>query len=1296
MSLTESQLRAATTLDRPVAVTAGPGSGKTRVLVARYLGILESGNGDIENIVAITFTKKAASEMRDRVRKELEKRAAAAEDSKSRTMWRDRRRKLDAAIITTIHGFCSRLLREHPVEAGIDPQFTTLDTYEESVLVDAAAHAAVTGAIDDGSAAVAELVASYSRPGLVRAIEGVQKSIRSLGLPLDELIATSERNLGTVDEWNACVARVDETVLEALATLATLPEKPKASLNSKINAAKQLQAFATAWARLLKHLEQVGSGEADSEFFELLRRLRPVLPKRSITTRLKPYAEDLHDLVGKTGLDGALGGAALDLVARVYLPAISELVRMMGDLYALEKRNRSALDYEDLQLGALRLLTEHPEVARRARARYRYFLVDEYQDTNGLQRDIVKAFVEGDRPANLFIVGDPKQSIYGFRGAEVAVFAETSREIVGGGGDSIALETNFRSDGRIVRFVRDLFDEIMRAPASVPEDELESLGYVIHEAGVANHVPGDDDPVVEFVFAGDFKSGDDTAVEDELVDDVLDDESDEEDVGRDLEARLLAERIRELVKSGEPIIRVKSPGADDEARRACGYGDVALLLRTRSHVKVYERALRLARVPFYVIAGKGFYDRPETRDLLELLRFLDNTTDDIALAAALRSPLFGVSDETLLGLRSDRLAVMQSTGRKPRSIEDGSLWMAVVEHRRFGLVSDDQSAVLDRAVEVLGSLRGLRNQVSISGLLRETIRRTQFDAVLAAADDGAQRLSNVDKLVSVARSFERGRGRLLGDFTEYVREFNRLESDEAEASVRADAEAVAVMTVHKSKGLEFPVVAIADLQGIFRNGGGDVLVDREGGLGFQVPDGTARRLPTRLHRRLADRTRNRERFEAMRTLFVAATRAEDRLILSAASKDVTLDEAGAPVIDLKRDALGERSWLSWLLRAIAESGGRFDLENDQIRFGDSRIRLIRRRIVAGVARAADETADSGCEDAPDATGGHPVDVGAVTDRVERLLRHLEPAPVPASTRFAVTSLLGFETCPRRFLLGRLLRVPDLAAFERLRDVSERPEPGSHIEASLRGLVAHRFCETLLLGEHIDDRLQQAVADVRRDRGEAYADMFARYGDAEIAADVRRLAEHYSRSGLRQRIDGMLRVKPDELTVAAGTTAGSGFVVSEMGFSLRFPDGSIVGAVDKLLLEPDGAGGWRAEVIDFKTNRLAAGAERVGALARLELAYRLQMQAYALAVWRLVPNVTTVSAKLVTLSGGPDVEIALDAAYVEAQAAESAVRDVLGRIRRAGAEPANFPPIPGPHCRSCVHVAVCPEGSIAIG
>ena len=1294
LNLTEPQHRAATTLDRPVVVTAGPGSGKTRVLVARYLAILESTPADIENIVAITFTKKAASEMRDRVRKEMDRRASAAGDPATRLAWRQRRRKLDAAVITTIHGFCSRLLREHPVEAATDPQFSVLDAYQESVMTDAAAHAAVTRAIDEGVTEVAELVASYSRLGLVRAIERVLKTTRSLGLELDELIESSERQLGTLEAWNDNVARVHSLLGDAMGTLSVLPDRPKASRDSKLNATNQLQAFSAAWAALLRHSGQTGSAVFDAGTFALLARLGATLPNRNLATRLRPFVAELHDLVGKSGLNGKLGGSALDVVARRYLPVFAGLVQKMGDVYSAEKRSASALDFEDLQLGVRRLLSNHPDVARRARARYRYFLVDEFQDTNGLQKEIVSAFVDGPGAANLFIVGDPKQSIYGFRGAEVSVFAETSRAIQAASGERVALSTNFRSDGRIVTFVREFFDRVMRPPGGLEESELEALGFVAHDGSLADHEPESDEPVVELILATEWPTETDALESESAASSESAGESEEEEVDRDLEARMLAERIRDLVRSGEPVVRVRVQGRT-VARRACCYGDIALLLRTRSHGKDYERALRRAGVPFYVVAGRGFYDRAETRDLLEVLRFLDNSTDELALAATLRSPLFGVSDETLLGLRADRLAVAQATGRRPRSADDRPLWKAVVDHRRATLVSGEQQEVLGRAVEVLQALRAMRNQMPISALLRELIRRTQIDAVVAASDDGEQRLSNIEKLISIARSFERGSGRLLGDFTEYVREFNRLETDEAEANVRANANAVAIMTVHQSKGLEFPVVAIADLQGEFRSGGDDVLLDRKLGIGFKVPDGTARRLPTLLHSRLVERLRVRERFESMRTLYVAATRAEDRLILSAAVRSLKVDDRGVPLIDESREAVDDRSWLTWLLRAVAESGGRFDLESGEVFLGESRLRLIRRLESTPDVLEEDGTAISGGEDAPDAPSSLHPEPEAVAARVERLMAPLSPSKVPASTRFAVTSLLGFSTCARRFLFGRLLKFPELSDVARVRDVSEAPEPGSSIPASLRGLIVHRFCETLLPGETVGDRLPVAVADVRRERGEAYADVFAIADDDDIAGEIQPLAENYSRSALRSRIDALTRADADTLAVSAASPGLPGFAVSEMGFSLRFDEGSVVGAIDKLLLAPDGDAGWRAEVVDFKTNRIANGERRTEALAELERSYRLQMQAYSLAVRRLVPKVLSVSASLVALAAGPDVTSETASADLEETAAHESIRLVLERIRDAGTEPANFPARPGRHCQSCAHVAICPEGSASL-
>lgn len=1283
--MTPEQMRAATTLDRNVVVTAGPGSGKTRVLVERYLSILESGQADIENIVAITFTKKAALEMRERIRKKMVERAAESTDPEVKAVWRRRRRKLETAVISTIHAFCTKLLKDHPIEAGIDPQFATLDTYQESVMTNFAAQSAVASAIDGGSSLAAELVASYTRTGLVNSIERVHKRARGIGVAIDDIVDRTLQGLATEEDFIAAIDEVDELVDDALVTLASFPDRTAQQSRDKQTAAGKLLPFSDYWKANVGAIRDPSTLPEGVSRVHLLTELSKKVPTKTIKKQLVPYVTDLAGRCGADSDESGLLGLALDLESRAVLPVFAGLVANMDRIYTDEKRAVSALDFEDLQIQARRLLSEFPDVASRARRKYTHFLVDEFQDTNGLQRDILRTFVEGKGAANLFVVGDPKQSIYGFRGAEVSVFAETERQVVSDGGEMVPLSTNFRSDSRLVDFVRSFFDRLMAVPGCVEHADLESLGYVANGEVKAERIADSTEPVVDLILHTTWGGGGEPE-----IDPKMNSGDDEGMDGRDREAQLLAGRLREIVTSGEPFVRTK------EGLRPCRYGDMALLLRAKTHVKAYERALRKAGIPFYVVAGKGFYDRPETRDLLEVLRFLDNTTDEIALASVLRSPLFGVSDDSLVALRADRLAAMRSTGRRPRSGGDQSLWEAVRDGRGASLQADDQRIALGRASEVLGALGEVRNRLPIADLLREIIRLTQIDAVVAAAEDGAQRLSNIDKLVAVARAFGRGSGRLLGDFTEFVREFKRLDSDEAEADVRTDSDSLVVMTVHQSKGLEYPVIAIADMGSPFRNQSDRVLLDRAAGLGFKVPDGAARTLPSRLHRRIVARARTRDRFEAMRTLFVAMTRAEDRLVLSA-STVAKLTADGVPEVDSKKEFATDRSWLEWLLRAVAECGGHFDREAGELIFGTARARLI-----GGSADTDGEPVPVVGDEAPAGeiaaieTDDAAPDTDEVVARVTLQMQPLPPTPAQAVSRYGVTSLMGFRSCPRRFLYARVLRVPELADQERVRDLSERAERGTVVPASLRGLVVHRFCETLRPGEAEAERLLESVGDVRRDRGDAYPDVFGMLSDHQVAEEVESLAANYARSRRREHIDTLSRAQPTRLQGLAESSGGPGFVVSEMGFSLWFEDAALVGVVDKLLLEPDGSDGWIATVIDFKTNRIDGAAGRDASLSGLGTMYRLQMQSYALAVARLIPRISRVQATLVALAGGPDVEVSIEPEHLEIDVVERTIRAVLGEIRGGGDDPGNFPARPSRQCSTCAHLTICPEGFEAFG
>ena len=271
-------------------------------------------------------------------------------------------------------------------------------------------------------------------------------------------------------------------------------------------------------------------------------------------------------------------------------------------------------------------LLERPEVIARTSERYRFFLVDEFQDTNAVQRVLLErlALAKGRRPANLFIVGDRKQSIYGFRGADVDVFREMTATLLAAGGEEKPLQLNFRSQPPLIAFFNYLFARLFQVPDDVPASEyknLDQLGYVKHEKSEPKRELRDEGPLVELLVT---------------TKPSLEDDPRAEQDSRVLDAQQVARRILTLTRWSRPQFK---------------YGDIALLFRAMTQVQIYESVFRRANIPYQTVLGRGFYEREEITDLIQLLRFLDNKTDEIALAAVLRSPLCGISDNALLALR---------------------------------------------------------------------------------------------------------------------------------------------------------------------------------------------------------------------------------------------------------------------------------------------------------------------------------------------------------------------------------------------------------------------------------------------------------------------------------------------------------------------------------------------------------------------------------------------------------------------------------------------------------------------
>jgi ATP-dependent exoDNAse (exonuclease V) beta subunit len=1371
--LQPEQAAAAYEIKKHISVTAGPGSGKTTVLVERYLQILrQNTNLNIDQIVAITFTNRAANEMRERLRDELNLilQTTAVDE---RRHWLNYKRTLDGAVITTIHGFCARLLREFPVEARVDPQFLLLDEHRAAMLLESVVEEALNEFIGAGHVEISRLTLGVGRGKLAEALAQLYRDVRGQGLSLTDLALRTAQSHATEADHAQSLDEVSRAMNDFFAVRRT----------TAAARAKHAEGI-ESWSKIQPLLSTIPEVDAIADYCRAIEGFRKARP--SAIGALKEHIEALDALVWEKELGGCVPQICLDLFAKQYALEMALLLNRIDERLNEEKQKISALDFDDLELRALDLLNR-PEVITRAAERYKFFLVDEFQDTNGLQRLLLEqlALQKGRREsANLFIVGDRKQSIYGFRGADVAVFSEMTNRLLAAGGQSKPLLLNFRSQPPLIGFFNFLFERLFQPNEEVSRTELEELGYVSHEPSEARRELRDSGPLVELMVTTEASGNED--------------DPKGEQTSRELDAEQLALRIISLVDPGAAAEALAingpahtgtagvSPASSDEftqglvksdsvafhesGRDARGpsksgpgeaqlrgtasrfkYSDIALLFRAMTHVQTYESIFRRANIPYQTVLGRGFYEREEITDLIQLLRFLDNKTDEIALAAVLRSPLCGISDNALLALRcAPSLNAIDNADADPLKhfTQTRRLYRALLTHRELAFISEEEHLLLDRAADLIKGLIARQHHYALSTLLRFAVEQSEFETVIAATFDGAQRLANVQRLFTLAERFERSGHHLIRDFVRYVEEFEAIGSRESEGQIDEATNAVKLMTIHQAKGLEFPIVIIPDLQRSSKPPDNWVLLDRQRGLTLKVPDGRGRLVAGLTFNTFEQRHAFREQFESMRLLYVAATRAQDRLILSGTTKDLAK-------VGLKSD-----TWLNWIWQslelAVPSRSGTVELTPDvelqvTLNLVDEPVDAVPRHAVSAPVEQTSDGADSISETFP-------------------LLQTILPERDRAVHRFSVTQLINYRRCPRQYYFDRVLHAPASDALAVWND-AEAPEPPANLTATLKGAVIHRFCETYSAGDNPEELLRRNFAEVVRLRQAELAERIMEINPDEAIAELLPLAQNYLSSAVFERIE---RARAAALALAGGSgdkypgPRGQAGLWSELSFRLRRPLGILSGAIDKLLFTPAANGqGFDVEIIDFKTNRLrsqttqpeasrtAAGpaltgtagvppasssgysqdsikpsslpfnesgrdargpSKRVEQFAfefdappekpktftselsveeRVAIAasdYQLQMQAYVLAVSELAPSLLTDGSSIVSTLHflEPNIEFHLGVDLISRKACINAIDEAILKIVSSGG-PREFPVHTAAHCRMCNFLGICPAG-----
>ncbi|MCD4726295.1 MAG: UvrD-helicase domain-containing protein, partial [Pirellulales bacterium] len=546
--------------------------------------------------------------------------------------------------------------------------------------------------------------------------------------------------------------------------------------------------------------------------------------------------------------------------AEAALQAIG-LAADVAEQYERRKRELAVLDFNDLLIHARRLLvgSEQGGLRKRLAAQIRLLLVDEFQDTDPLQVELVKALCDNEHlRGKLFLVGDYKQSIYRFRGADPRVFGRLREEFSAAG--RLPLSLNFRSQPAVLDFVNALFAEELGP-------EYEPLRAARPQVGPA--------PAVEFLWAGDHKAATDGRAEDPArptVAALWDDMGPRERLRR-REAEWIARRIRAMLDSGEKIVWDNE--ASEPSVRAVRPGDVALLFRAMTNAEYYEDALQRYGIDYYLVGGRAFYAQQEIYDLLNLLRTLDGRCDEVSLAGALRSPLFSLHDETLFRLarHSQGLAAGLFEGELPAELDA------------------DQREQAEFAAATIRDLRAMKDRLPVARLIQAVLDRTGYDAVLLAEFLGERKLANLHKLIEQARSFDHSGVFALSDFITQLAEFVARQPDEPLAATCPEStDVVKLMSIHQSKGLEFPVVIVPDVGRSRRIMGPPVAFTPQLGPMLKDPDATTG------YDLFMAAENDEDAAEHSRLLYVAATRAADYLILSSGVKQP--GEAAGPWMEM--------------------------------------------------------------------------------------------------------------------------------------------------------------------------------------------------------------------------------------------------------------------------------------------------------------------------------------------------------------------------------------------------------------
>lgn len=1183
---TEEQQKVIDTRNRNLLVSAAAGSGKTAVLVERIIRMItdEENPVDIDRLLVMTFTKAAAAEMRERIGAALEQRLEGnpGDQNLERQMT-----LIHHARITTIDSFCLRLLREHFNELDVDPGFRIADEGEILLIqtdvmkdlledyygrederfirfVDTYASGKADGGLEDYILQVWDF--AQSSPWPMEWIERCRKEVEAEDAGDPDSFSRTPWMGFLLDDVRKQAAEWAEQLREA-AEAAGEEDGP--------------QAYLPMLLEDIRNAEELLAAETYEQVYEVLERPlfgrlsavrgKNVDPsKKELAAGIRNRVKDAVKKLKSLYVPGDISSIFSDMTAcREPIFMLLELAEEFAHRFAEAKKDKNIVDFGDMEHFALEILTGRSEdhspgpVADELSRFYEEILVDEYQDSNLVQETMISCLSrERFGTPNVFMVGDVKQSIYRFRLAKPELFLEKYEAYQKEDGlyQKIELHKNFRSRPDVLKSVNDVFYGIM----------TKSLGNIRYTEDAALH-PGADypEPAAEGAASTELfllNTGEEifSGMEDERADYTA----------REAEARLIASKIRELTdpETGMRIWNQKK-GRYELVKKS----DIVILLRSLSGwAEEFLSVLGAEGIPAFAESRTGYFAAVEVETVLNMLSLIDNPMQDIPLAGVLKSPMGGMTDQELASVNA-------AFRRNPEKGQDRGMYAAVQYYRSLNR-GNEIAKKLERFWKLLLTLRAESEYLPVHRLIYRIFELTGYYDYVSAMPAGSVRQANLNMLVQKASAYEKTSYQSLFDFTRYIEKLKKYKTDFGEASQSGENEdTVRIMSIHKSKGLEFPVVFLAGAGKQFnrQDSRGKILIDEALGIGTDFFDCDLKVKAPTLKKNVLGRRSNLESMgEELRILYVAMTRAKEKLIVTAADRYLenrlekwgSLPDTGRQLPFTFLSAAG--SYLDWFLMASERAKGSIRITRV------SAESLLREELTAQGQKAE---AAGYLRYLRDEAASVFAEGGQWEERLNQMLCFTYPyeADVTLHAKISVSEL---KERGQFVDDGESDFLPSIPVFMRTGDkkggeVPESDEVGRRVTrgpgGAVRGTAYHRVLELLCFREI------SSVLDIRRQLEEIGREERM---DREALKLVRiSVLERFMKSSVAQRMK---------------TADEAGKLYKERQFVMGVPASAmdeaeseelvlVQGIIDAWFEEPDGL-----VLVDYKTDRLSEGEEQI--------------------------------------------------------------------------------------------------------